>query len=254
MLIGHYGASLLLRRAEPRLSVSSLFVAAQALDIVWSLLVLVGVERLRIVPGITATNSLDLVWMPYSHSLIAATVWGLVTLFLCRWGFRLRLRQALLLATAVFAHWPLDWLVHRPDLTIGLHGRAFGFGLWNFAVFAFVLEAGLLSGGIALYMRQTRAASRVGTFAMPVLALIMAAIQLWVFFGPVEMTARQTVAWALCGYILFPLLAALLETQRKFGRTRRAPEPLPWITLTQPRRRAERSTGSAKDSKASSLE
>jgi hypothetical protein len=40
-------------------------------------LILLGVEKVRIVPGITATNPLDLYFMPYTHSLIAAVLWSL---------------------------------------------------------------------------------------------------------------------------------------------------------------------------------
>lgn len=246
MLIGHYGASLLVRQAEPRLSVSSIFVAAQALDILWCLLVLGGIERLRIVPGITATNGLDLESMPYSHSLAAALMWGVVALWIWRGALHLPLRSAALLACLVSAHWPLDWLVHRPDLLVWPPWPKVGLGLWNYAAPAFALEAGLLASGVALYMRQGRARSHVGAYGMPVLAATMTAIQWWAFFGPYSMTSRETVAWALLGYAAFPALAAMLETQRAPAGSIRRAAHLPWIAFPQ-RRRAARRAASAKD-------
>jgi len=50
----------------------SLFIAVQLLDVGWSVLVFLGVEKVRIVPGITASNPFDLYYMPFTHSLFAA--------------------------------------------------------------------------------------------------------------------------------------------------------------------------------------
>ena len=47
-----------------------LFIAVQLLDVAWSFFVLLGNEKVRIGPGITATNPLDLYYMPYTHKLI----------------------------------------------------------------------------------------------------------------------------------------------------------------------------------------
>ena len=109
---------------------------------------LLGVEKVRIVPGITATNPLDLYYMPYTHSLIGALLWsvaGAVGYYLFRkqngWS------PAALVGAAVFSHWVLDFLVHRPDLP--LYGDSFkvGLGLWNYRAFAFALEIVVLFSG-----------------------------------------------------------------------------------------------------------
>ena len=82
MFVGHYGVSFATKGLEPRIPLWLLFIAVQWLDVVWAPLVLLGVEKVRIVPGFTATNPLDLYYMPYTHSLVAALLWSAAA-YLC---------------------------------------------------------------------------------------------------------------------------------------------------------------------------
>ena len=72
MFVGHYGVSFAAKRGDRSIHLWVLFLAVQLLDVFWSFFVLVGIEKVRIVPGITASNPLDLYYMPYTHSLVAA--------------------------------------------------------------------------------------------------------------------------------------------------------------------------------------
>ncbi len=54
------------------------FIAVQWLDVIWSVLVLMGIEKLRIVPGFTEANALDLYYMPYTHGLPGSIVLSLI--------------------------------------------------------------------------------------------------------------------------------------------------------------------------------
>src|SRR5215469_10301646 len=107
MFAGHYGVSFLMKRAGPRLPLWALFLATQLLDVLWAVFVLLGIERYRIVPGITASLPLDLYYMPYTHSLVSAVAWSAVVFSLCRWViplFRFKnSRWAFFLAVAVFS-------------------------------------------------------------------------------------------------------------------------------------------------------
>ena len=76
MFVGHYGMSFVAKRSDGAIPLWVLFLAVQLLDVVWAPLVLLGVEKVRIVPGYTATNPLDLYYMPYTHSLVAALFLG----------------------------------------------------------------------------------------------------------------------------------------------------------------------------------
>src|SRR2546422_6938590 len=77
MFVGHYGVSFAAKRGDRSIPLWVLFVAVQLLDVSWSLFVFFGIEKVRIVPGITASNPLDLYYMPYTHSLVAALLWSL---------------------------------------------------------------------------------------------------------------------------------------------------------------------------------
>src|SRR5580765_8358279 len=119
MFIGHYGPAFIAKPLERRLPLWLLFLAVQWLDVGWSVLVMLGVEKLRIVKGFTQGSSLDLYYMPFTHGLfgalaLSAALGAVVALF-----YRER-RTAIILvvAGAVFSHWLLDLLVHVPDLPL----------------------------------------------------------------------------------------------------------------------------------------
>jgi membrane-bound metal-dependent hydrolase YbcI (DUF457 family) len=120
MFVGHYSASLVAKRVAPRLPLWALLLAAQAVDVAWAVFILTGVESVRIVPGYTATNPLDLYHMPYTHSLPAAALWS-VAVALPAWAWARRSqpparawRLAWVLGAVVFSHWWLDLIVHVP--------------------------------------------------------------------------------------------------------------------------------------------
>jgi hypothetical protein len=66
VFIGHFGVALAAKRVAPGPSLGTTVLAAQWADGVWPLLVLLGVEQVRIVPGITAVTPLYFVSYPYS--------------------------------------------------------------------------------------------------------------------------------------------------------------------------------------------
>ena len=210
MFVGHYGVSFAAaRRADAPVPLWVLFVAVQFLDVLWAPFVLLGIEKARIAPGITATNPLDLYYMPYSHSLVAAGIWSAAG-FLAYRQARGRGAGAAIVAAAVFSHWLLDFVVHRPDLPIYDDTAKVGLGLWNRPALALGLEAALLFGGILLYVRSG-APRRAGVV---VFGALMLAIQVFVFFGPPPGSDRQAAATAIAAYVVFAALAAWLERPR----------------------------------------
>jgi len=116
LFTGHYSFSFAGKRAEKRIPLWLLFLAVQWIDMMWSIFVLLGIEKVRIVPGITASNALDLYYMRYTHSLAGVLCWSVLAYVVCRIVPSLRgVRTELILAAAVFSHWILDLIVHRPD-------------------------------------------------------------------------------------------------------------------------------------------
>src|SRR2546427_7880327 len=104
MFVGHYGVSFAAKKADPSIPLWVLFIAVQLLDVLWAPFVLLGIEKVRIVPGITASNPLDLYYMPYTHSLVAATGWSVVAFLAYRLTVRSApTRAAVIVGVAVFS-------------------------------------------------------------------------------------------------------------------------------------------------------
>lgn len=114
---------------------------------------------------------------------------------------------ALVVGAAVFSHWVLDFLVHRPDLPLYDDSAKVGMGLWNFPVIALALEVTFLFGGLWLYF-QTGVTRRTGVITF---AVLMVAIQVFVFFGPPPASDRAAAMTALAAYAVFASVIALLE-------------------------------------------
>ena len=183
MFIGHFGVGFAGKRVEPSVSLGTLFLAAQFADGLWPLLLLLGVEHVRIAPGIMKLSPFDFYDYPWSHSLVALAGWGILV-GLSYFALRRRLRGALVVAAGVLSHWFLDFLVHRPDMPVLPPGPYAGLGLWNSLPATVLLEAGLYGGGLALYVAGTRPRDRTGTWSLWTLVLLLFAIWVSTFFAP----------------------------------------------------------------------
>jgi hypothetical protein len=205
---GHYSFSFASKRAESRIPLWLLFLAVQWIDVMWSIFVLLGIEKARIVPGITVSNALDLYYMPYTHSLLGALCWSVLAYVVCQLFSQLRgMRTGLIVAGAVFSHWILDLIVHRPDLTLYDSVGKMGFGLWNYRGAAFALEMAVLFGGAAMLYRT--AAHRVRLIGF---VIFLAAFQVFgTFFFPPPPSDHAAAMTALVSYIVLALVARWVE-------------------------------------------
>lgn len=91
--------------------------------------------------------------------------------------------MGLVVGGAVFSHWVLDLLVHRPDLPLHDDALKVGLGLWNYPALAFLFEAGLIFSGMWLYFRATSPVTAVGKYGLPVFGALLLATQAAFFFG-----------------------------------------------------------------------
>jgi hypothetical protein len=200
MFVGHYGVSFAAKRWDPSLPLWLLFIAVQFLDVLWAPLILLGVEKVRIVPGITRSNPLDLYYMPFTHSLVAAVLWSVAVAGLFK-AFvpRSRAGSAAILGAAVFSHWVLDLLVHLPDLPLYDDTAKVGLGLWNLPALAFLLEGAVLFGGILLCIRT----GAVRPVPVTIFGCVMLGIQAYLFFGPPPVSPHAAAATALAAYVVF---------------------------------------------------
>lgn len=219
MFVGHYGPSLAIRALRPGIPLWLLFVAAQLVDIAWALLVLGGVEKLRIVPGITAANPLDLYYMPYTHSLVAALLWSAGAAVACRLAFRWQgWGNALWVGAAVLSHWFIDALVHRPDLPLYGDSLKVGLGLWNSVALSLGLEVLVVVAGLWLYLRRTHGLTTVGRYGPVVFVALMLAVQVGSIVGPPPPSPAAVAASGLGAYLVFAAVAGWIDRQRSTPR------------------------------------
>lgn len=213
MFIAHQGVALAAKAAAPRVSLGPLFVAAMWLDLVWPIFLLVGIEEVAIRPGDTAVTPLAFVSYPYSHSLLFVALWAVLLAVL--YGLVTRYwRAAALIALLVLSHWVLDLIVHRPDLPLYPDGPVVGLGLWNSPAGTLIAEFGLLALGVALYVRATRPADRIGRWGFWALIAFLALLYLANFAGPPP-PSWQAVAWVGLASWLLPLWAWWADGHRR---------------------------------------
>jgi hypothetical protein len=208
MFIGHYSASFAGKAVEKRLPLWLLFIAVQLIDVLWGIFILLGIEKARIVRGFTASNDLDLYYMPYTHSLLGVLCWSALAYAVCQMVPRLRgQRTGLILAAAVFSHWILDLVVHVPDLVLYDSVGKMGFGLWNYRVPAFVLEIALLLGGAAWLLKTVVHKGRLIAYVC-----LLAAVQFaGTFLLPPPASDRAEAVTALFFYFVLALIAWWVE-------------------------------------------
>jgi uncharacterized membrane protein len=201
MFLGHYGLALATKHLAPRASLGTLTFSANLADCLWPVLLLLGLERVRVVPGLMAASALDFESYPWTHSLATGLALGVVV-GLVHFALRRDAWTALVVGALVPSHWLLDLPFHRPDLPLWPGGPQVGLGLWNSLPLTLVLEAVAFLGGAWLYARRTRAVDRTGTWALVALVAFLVLVYLGSMFGPPPADARG-IGWSGLALWLF---------------------------------------------------
>jgi hypothetical protein len=210
MFVGHLALGFAAKRATPRVSLAVLLTASELADVLWPFFLALGLEQVRIAPGITAFTPLDFVSYPYSHSLVMLVVWGIMFGAIyravtsrngpppLRFGEArrslgkggpppLRFGEArrslgeggrvfIVLAALVVSHWVLDWITHRPDMPIYPGGPTYGLGLWNSVPATMIVEGTMFAAGLWMYVRTTRARDRIGRWGFAALIALLVVV------------------------------------------------------------------------------
>jgi hypothetical protein len=224
MFLGHFAVALAAKKAAPKTSLGILVFAAQFADMLWPLLLLVGIEQVRIVPGLLPASPLDFTSYPVSHSLVAQLGWGALlgtTYFLVRHNAR----SALLIALLVPAHWLLDFIAHRPDMPIYPGGVKYGLGMWNSVPLTIIVEYVLFVAGTAVYLKATRAKDRAGNLALWSLLGLLAVLYPASLFGPPPPSV-QALAWSAIAIWLTVPWAAWADRHRLSRSGRSVTQPV----------------------------
>ena len=187
MFIGHAAVALAAKPLLPRVNLAWPLAAAFWLDMVWPVLLLFGVEQVRIDPGNTAFTPLDFV----------------------------HYREAVILGLLVFSHWVLDAISHRPDLPLWPgSGTLIGFGLWNSVPATMIVEGAMFAAGVWIYARSAPSRDRTGTWAFRGLVGFLALAYLGNVFGPPPPNVQAIAIAGIAGGVLFTLWAWWADRHR----------------------------------------
>lgn len=222
MFIAHFGVALAAKKVAPRTSLGTLVLAAQFVDLIWPIFLLLGVERVIIAPGTTTVTPLDFLSYPLSHSLLADLGWA--CLFA---GIYKIVKQdsqgAVCLWFVLISHWLLDALSHQPDLPLYPGSSTYvGLGLWNSRLCTILVEGAIFVIGARLYARATRPRDRIGSLAFRSFIALLLFFYLMNLFGPPP-PSEKAIAISALGMWLFVVWAYWLDRHRLAGPSPRRP-------------------------------
>ncbi len=213
MFIGHNAVAFAAKRVAPRTSLGVLMASVMLLDLLWPILLLLGVEHVRIRRGITRFSPLDLYDYPWSHSLVMSIVWAIV-FSLGYWAVTRYGRGAIVVALGVFSHWILDFIVHRPDMPLWPNGPKVGLGLWNQPIATIGIESAMFAIGILIYRDCTVPRDRVGSISFWSFVIVLAALYIASATGAPPPNWRVLAYAGLSGWLI-PFWTAWFDRHRE---------------------------------------
>lgn len=194
MFIGHFAVGFGAKSVAPKVSLGTLFLAAQFIDLLWPTLLLLGVEQVRIVPGATVVTPLVFDHYPVSHSLAAVLGWA-VLVGGCHWLLKRNRVAACVLGILVVSHWTLDAIVHQPDLLLFPGGTTvIGLNAWSSLPATLIIEGCLFALGVWLYARATSPRDAAGRWGFVALVLFLLGIYAGNLLGPPP-PSTEAIAW-----------------------------------------------------------
>ena len=184
MFIGHFGAGFAGKKIINKPSLGTLFLAAQFIDLLWPLMLLLGIEKVTIVPGDTSLTPLNFTHYPVTHSLFGVLIWGII-FGLIYYLIKKDFKSSIWLGVLVLSHWIFDLLVHKPDLQLMPWSEMrVGLGLWNHPAVSIVLELLIFAAGIYIYTKMTKPKNKKGLYALWGLIVFLLITYISNIYGP----------------------------------------------------------------------
>jgi membrane-bound metal-dependent hydrolase YbcI (DUF457 family) len=212
MFVGHLALALAAKQRAPEVNLGWFMAGVAALDLVWPVFVIAGVEHVRAVPGATAFTPLVFDYYPWSHSLLMACVWGVVLAALGRW--RTPMPVGGLLFLLVVSHWVLDVATHAPDMPLWPgESPKFGLTLWNSIPGTLIVEGAMWVVGIVLFLRlrgRWTTTGKIAFWSFVAICTVMWASGPW---GPLPPSEKALGYFSLIGWVIVPW-AALADRRR----------------------------------------
>ncbi len=207
MMHAHIAVGMAAKRIAPRVSLGTLIFAGIFADLLLSVLLLAGVEHLRIAPGFTAVVPMDLYDYPYSHGLLHSMVWSIL-LGVGYFAWKRDARGSIVVALVAASHWVFDFISHIPDLPLAPgYGARYGLGLWEHYAATHIVEGALFIGGFALYLKTTRPLDRIGRYALAGLFTALCVMMMGSLAGSVPPSATVMAFTTLLQLLLVALAA-----------------------------------------------
>jgi hypothetical protein len=218
VFLGHYGVALALKRAEPKLSLGTLFLAVQLSDLLWGVFLLLGWEHAQIVADITPATPVEFTDYPISHSLVGTIAWSLAAAALYySWPTRdtqHHWRASVIVGLAVFSHYPLDVLVHLPDLPLaGNDSPKIGLGFWSHPTATWIAELLVFGVGLGLYVTRRSQRNPLRPWRVAVVVTLLLGTYVASVLGPPPPN-MTVVAVADLGFLLLIALLAAWADRR----------------------------------------
>lgn len=218
MLIGHYGAGFGLKKFVPHISLGFLFLSVQLTDIIWAVLVLIGVEKVRVTPGFTKMVPLETIYQPFSHGLFSNIALAVIVYLAVRITSKIKgqkKKTAIVFSAAVFSHFLLDLPVHVKDMPIlGWDSYKLGFGLWNYPAAAHVLEWTIYFAGFLIYLRFIWDKAGARKFADVIFGMAIFAFSVITSFTPPPKSGKDLAFSLLLVYLIAAGVAFFIDRKR----------------------------------------
>jgi len=212
MVIGHFGFGLGAKKFAPKVSLGTFFMAVQWADLLWPVLLLLGIEHAVLQPG-NSKFPINFTDYPITHSLLMGIVWGGIFGFI-HWLIKRDIRSAVVLGICVLSHWGLDLFVHLPDLPLfpGDSPKV-GFGLWNWPILTALIEFTLFGIGLFLYIRSTRAKNTTGKWSLWLMVVLMVVGHIAGLNSPMPATIK-TLGWFAQSQWIYILIGYWVDRNR----------------------------------------
>lgn len=230
MLAGHVGAALLAKGVCPRAPLGLLVLAAELPDVVQGVLVLGGVETLRIDPDEVGLDAVTPIDIGLTHGGVGTLALALLAAMLTRLVLRQPAAVCWLVGALVGSHYLLDALL-EPSLPL-LGETTVGLGLGEMLAGAVVADAALLVAGGTAWLARTHALDRIGRWAPIGYLALVGAVQLMTTTtappGDILLLAASTAGLVQ----VLALLAGWVDRHRSYHRDRRTTTRYPTPTAS----------------------
>ena len=202
MFIGHFAAGLVTKKIAPSISLGTLFLATQFADLIWPILVILGIEKVSVDYSATQVTPFNFSHYPYSHSLGMGMVWA-IALFIALKAFKRNTFESSIAGLMVLSHWVLDFLSHRPDMPLWINeGPKFGLGLWHSVPLTLLVEVSFFIVASVIYLKTTNSWKNKRVLSLLGFLLIVYALNLFGPKPPIDLTGSQIALPALALWLV----------------------------------------------------